>query len=77
MTAPSSAQSALDFATRAGAVLMLLAIVLLFGALTPGFLAPGNLANTVKQSSFIGIAAFGMFFVLLTTGIDLSVGSMM
>ncbi len=77
MTAPSSAQSALDFATRAGAVLMLLTIVLLFGALTPGFLAPGNLANTVKQSSFIGIAAVGMVFVLLTAGIDLSVGSIM
>ena len=77
MTTPSSAQSALDFATRAGAVLMLVAIVLLFGALTPGFLAPGNLANTVKQSSFIGIAAVGMVFVLLTAGIDLSVGSVM
>lgn len=70
-------QAALDFGTRAGAVLMLVAIVLIFGALTPGFLAPGSLANTVKQSSFIGIAAVGMVFVLLTAGIDLSVGSVM
>jgi ribose/xylose/arabinose/galactoside ABC-type transport system permease subunit len=73
----SSAQGALDLATRAGAVLMLVAIVLVFGFLTPGFLAPGSLANTIKQASFIGIAAVGMVFVLLTAGIDLSVGSIM
>jgi ribose/xylose/arabinose/galactoside ABC-type transport system permease subunit len=70
-------QSALDFATRAGAVLMLFAIVLIFGALTPAFLQPGSLLNTAKQASFIGIAATGMVFVLLTAGIDLSVGSIM
>jgi ribose/xylose/arabinose/galactoside ABC-type transport system permease subunit len=70
-------QSALDLLTRAGAVLMLVAIVLTFGTLTPSFLAPENLANTVKQASFIGIAAVGMVFVLLTAGIDLSVGSIM
>lgn len=74
---PASPQSALDLATRAGAVLMLVAIVLIFGLLTPSFLAPANLANTVKQASFIGIAAVGMVFVLLTAGIDLSVGSVM
>lgn len=74
---PGSPKSALDLATRAGAVLMLVAIVLIFGVLTPSFLAPANLANTVKQASFIGIAAVGMVFVLLTAGIDLSVGSVM
>ncbi|TNC65030.1 ABC transporter permease [Rubellimicrobium roseum] len=73
----TSTQGALDVATRMGAVLMLVAIVLVFGVLTPGFLAPDSLANTVKQSSFIGIAAVGMVFVLLTAGIDLSVGSVM
>lgn len=77
MTSHSSAQDALDLATRAGAVLMLVAIVLVIGILTPSFLAPGNLGNTIKQSSFIGIAAVGMVFVLLTAGIDLSVGSIM
>jgi ribose transport system permease protein len=72
-----SPQAALDLATRAGAVLILIAIVLVFGILTPSFLAPGSLGNTVKQASFIGIAAVGMVFVLLTAGIDLSVGSTM
>jgi ribose/xylose/arabinose/galactoside ABC-type transport system permease subunit len=72
-----SPQGALDLATRAGAVLMLIAIVLVFGLRTPEFLAPESLSNTVKQASFIGIAAVGMVFVLLTAGIDLSVGSVM
>ena len=70
-------QSTLDLLTRGGAVVMLVAIVLIFGSLTPGFLAPESLTNTVKQASFIGIAAVGMVFVLLTAGIDLSVGSIM
>lgn len=69
--------SALDLATRLGAVLMLVAIVVAFGILTPSFLEPESLLNTVKQASFIGIAATGMVFVLLTAGIDLSVGSIM
>jgi ribose transport system permease protein len=32
----------------------------------PNFLGPGNLGNIVKQSAFIGIAAVGITFVLLT-----------
>lgn len=63
--------------TRHATAAMFAAILLLFGVLEPGFLAPDNLANVVKQTSFIGIAATGMVFVLLTAGIDLSVGSVM
>ena len=48
-----------------------------FGLGAKGFLSPENLANIIKQSSFIGIAAIGITFVLLTRGIDLSVGSVM
>ena len=70
-------RSALDLATRAGAVIMLVVIVVIFGIKEPSFLSVESLANTAKQSSFIGIAAVGMVFVLLTAGIDLSVGSVM
>ena len=52
-------------------------VLLFFGLQSPGFLSPENIANIIKQSSFIGIAAVGMTFVLLTRGIDLSVGSVM
>ncbi|MCF3936525.1 ABC transporter permease [Acuticoccus sp. M5D2P5] len=52
-------------------------VVLLFYAQAPHFLSVENFANIVKQSSFIGISAVGISFVLLTRGIDLSVGSVM
>ena len=60
------------------ATIPIFAIVLLFfGTQSGDFLTPENIANIIKQSSFIGIAAIGMTFVLLTRGIDLSVGSVM
>lgn len=58
----------------------LLLFVLLFvgfGLLSPRFLHYQTLENIVKQASYIGIVAVGMTFVLLTAGIDLSVGSIM
>ncbi len=64
-------------ALRHAPILIFVAVFVLFGLSADGFLAPGNLGNVVKQASFIGIAAVGMTFVLLTRGIDLSVGSVM
>lgn len=66
-----------DLALRHATLLIFLAVLLWFGAQAPGFLAPESLGNIVKQSAFIGIAAIGITFVLLTGGIDLSVGSVM
>lgn len=58
--------------------IMFVLLFIWFGASSEGrFLAPDNLVNIVKQASFTGIAAVGMTFVLLTAGIDLSVGSIM
>ncbi|WMS41971.1 ABC transporter permease [Acuticoccus sp. MNP-M23] len=60
------------------ATIPIFAVVLVFfGFQSDAFLTPENVANIIKQSSFIGIAAVGMSFVLLTRGIDLSVGSVM
>ncbi|SOC47796.1 monosaccharide ABC transporter membrane protein (CUT2 family) [Rhizobium subbaraonis] len=39
------------------------------------FLTPGNISNVLLQTSINGILAIGMTFVILTRGIDLSVGS--
>lgn len=66
-----------DFAVRNATYLIFACVLLYFGLQSPGFLMPESLANIVKQASFIGIAALGMTFVLLTRGIDLSVGSVM
>ncbi len=52
-------------------------ILLVFGLLSPQFLTVGNGVNILVQSASLGIVATGMTFVLLTAGIDLSVGSIM
>lgn len=43
---------------------------------TPHFATVSNLVNVVQQSTIIGVIAVGMTFVILTGGIDLSVGSL-
>ena len=42
----------------------------------PRFLSPFNLLNVMRQVSVYGLLAVGMTFVILTAGIDLSIGSM-
>jgi ribose transport system permease protein len=72
-----TARTALDFAIRNATYVIFACVLIYFGVQAPIFLGPESLGNIVKQSSFIGIAAVGMTFVLLTGGIDLSVGSAM
>jgi len=52
-------------------------IFALFSLLDPRFFTASNFSNILLSSSFIGIVAVGMTFVLLTGGIDLSVGATM
>jgi inositol transport system permease protein len=59
-----------------GILIAFLAIVLLLVILSPdAFARPSNLLNIVKQASINGILACGMMFVIISGGIDLSVGS--
>jgi erythritol transport system permease protein len=58
---------------RAFAVLIILIVG--FGLLTPRFLAADNLVLMVKHASLWALLAIGETFVILTAGIDLSVGS--
>ena len=55
---------------------IVLVILLIVGAVGfPTFATPGNFSNILTQSSFLMIVGAGMTFVILTGGIDLSVGS--
>lgn len=56
---------------------LLAGVFAVFGILSGKFLDPRNLVNILVQSSSVAIVAIGMTFVLLTAGIDLSVGSIM
>lgn len=53
----------------------LLALCVVFALSSPYFLTVSNLVNVVQQSVIIGIVAAGMTFVIISKGIDLSVGS--
>jgi ribose/xylose/arabinose/galactoside ABC-type transport system permease subunit len=66
-----------DLALTHSGLLFLACILIYFGIQVPSFLSVESLGNIVKQASFIGVAALGMTFVLMTAGIDLSVGAVM
>lgn len=57
-----------------GIFLVLLALVLIFSILSPQFLKVKNFFNISKQIATLGICSVGFTFVLITGGIDLSLG---
>lgn len=58
-----------------GPLMILILLFLLISIVTPNFLKPGNLSNIVAQTAVIAIVAMGQHLVILTRGIDLSVGA--
>jgi ribose/xylose/arabinose/galactoside ABC-type transport system permease subunit len=58
-------------------VIFLAALMITFAILEPRFLSSINLFNVMRQISITGLVAIGMTFVILTAGIDLSVGSLL
>ncbi len=67
-----------DFAwwwDRVGILIVLLALVVLMAAIAPNFARVDNLLNIARAISVNAILAAGLTFVILTAGIDLSVGS--
>ena len=75
--APSAKPSAIqkvrisDFSSVIGLILL----VIISAILSPTFLKPVNLMNVITQISSASLVAIGMTFVILSGGIDLSVGS--
>jgi len=61
---------------RVAPLVFLLVLVVIFTVLQPRFLSSLNLFNILRQVSIYGIIAVGMTFVIITRGIDLSVGSL-
>ncbi|KAA5837919.1 ribose ABC transporter permease [Saccharopolyspora hirsuta] len=67
-----------DFATwwdRVGILAVLIALVVLMALIAPNFASVENLLNIARSISINAILAAGLTFVILTAGIDLSVGS--
>lgn len=65
------------FYAKLGPLAALLILVILVGVLNSSFLNVNNLMNLLQQISVNALIAFGMQFVILTAGIDLSVGSIL
>lgn len=64
-----------DYLSKLGPLLALLVLIIIVSIMNPSFLSVNNLLNLLRQVSANGFIAFGMTFVILTGGIDLSVGS--
>jgi ribose transport system permease protein len=58
-------------------VVVLIGLVALFGIASPHFLTTENLLNVMQQSAINAILAIGLTFVIISAGIDLSVGSIL
>src|ERR1700678_1710838 len=65
------------FIARFAPLLFLIVLMILFAIIEPRFLSQINLFNVMRQVSITGLLAVGMTFVILTAGIDLSVGSLL
>jgi len=75
---PAVGGSAISLALRLlsiGPLLILILLAAVIRLLTPNFLKPANLGNIVAQTAVIAIVAAGQHLVILTRGIDLSVGA--
>lgn len=70
-----SRQETKELITKLGPLIGLFLLVIVITLLNPSFLSINNLFNVLRQVSISALIAFGMTFVILTGGIDLSVGS--
>ncbi len=66
---------AADYGQRYGILIALVLVCVALSVANEFFLTQRNIINVLRQASINGILAIGMTFVILTRGIDLSVGS--
>ncbi len=80
VTAPTSGESKgvdlFGLLARFAPLIFLIVLMALFATVQPRFLSSINLFNVMRQVSITGLLAVGMTFVILTAGIDLSIGSL-
>ncbi|CEH31732.1 ribose ABC transporter permease [Aneurinibacillus migulanus] len=62
---------------KLGPFIGLLVITIILAVMSPNFLTLNNILNVLRQVSINALIAFGMTFVILTGGIDLSVGAIL
>ncbi|MFK3741579.1 ABC transporter permease [Massilia sp. TN1-12] len=75
-TGTAGSRAGLRRLTGLGPVVALVLLCIAGGLLNPDFATFDNMMNVLTRTAFIGIIAVGMTFVIVSGGIDLSVGSM-
>src|SRR6056297_3207270 len=68
------AKKSIDWSS-AGIIAILLIMIGIFASMNPHFSSAKNIGNILRQISIVGICAVGLTAVVLTAGMDLSVGS--
>lgn len=76
-TSTDKSFDAFGFIARFAPLIFLLLLMTVFAIMEPRFLSSINLFNVMRQVSITGLLAIGMTFVILTAGIDLSIGSLL
>jgi inositol transport system permease protein len=75
--APPPKTDLIGIVARFAPLVFLIVLMAAFAIGEPRFLSPFNLFNVMRQVSVYGLLAVGMTFVILTAGIDLSIGSLL
>ena len=70
-------QRAVSILQRSGALVALVVACIVGAMRYYAFGTPENILNVLRQNSVLGLVALGMTFVILTGGIDLSVGALL
>src|SRR6266702_976791 len=60
-----------------GVAIVLGLLVVVFGAIAPGFLSPNNISNVLVQSTILMMLALPMTLIIMTEGLDLSMGAVL
>jgi ribose transport system permease protein len=66
-----------DFITRFGALFGLAALIIFLSVTSPVFLSQANLSNIARQATVNALLSVGLLLAIITSGIDLSVGSVL
>ncbi|WP_461367609.1 ABC transporter permease [Candidatus Darwinibacter acetoxidans] len=62
---------------RYGVIIIFIALIIVSAFLSRAFLTVNNMMNLLRQNAALALVSIGMLFVILTGGIDLSVGSLL
>jgi ribose transport system permease protein len=78
MSAPQSAAASLPLIFRIpGVAVVLVALIVVFGFMSPNFLSAGNISNILIQSTILLLVALPMTLIIMTEGLDLSAGAVL